>query len=65
MCGDEEKMERQRGWCALWSAEGKKTEEKRLELGRRECWCCGGAVAEMEKWRGSLAAELGEEDGGP
>ena len=24
MCGDEEEMERQRGWCALWSAEGKK-----------------------------------------
>ena len=44
---------------------GKKTKEKRLESGRRECWCGGGAVAEMEKWRGSLAAELGEEDGGP
>lgn len=24
MCGDEEKMERQRVWCALWSAKGKK-----------------------------------------
>jgi len=25
---------------------------------------CGGVVAEMEKWRGSLVADLREKDGG-
>lgn len=46
-------------------AEGKKKPKgKRLESGRRECWCCGrvsvgGAVAEMEKMEGlSLVAGL-------
>jgi hypothetical protein len=34
------KMERQRGWCVLWSAEGKKKtkgKKKKLDSGRRDC----------------------------
>ncbi|KAH8481429.1 hypothetical protein H0E87_029053 [Populus deltoides] len=32
--------------------------------GMKKRWKGRGAVAKMEKWRGSLVADLGEEDGG-
>ena len=40
------------GWCALWSAEGKKKAKgKRLESGRRECWCCGRVSVGLCWWQ--------------